>query len=96
MNKTPLPDSMLEIHTRDRADERSAVRALAQSETSEKVQTALQQLSPASREALVLRFQEELSLDEISRITEAPLPTVRSRIYRGLEMLRYLMGGTMP
>jgi RNA polymerase sigma-70 factor (ECF subfamily) len=87
---------VLQIHERNRADEPRAVRALAQSETSEKVQTALQQLSPASREALVLRFQEELPLDEIARITEAPLSTVKSRIYRGLEMLRDLMGGDEP
>jgi len=91
-----VPDSMLEIHTRDRADESHAVRALAQSETSERVQYALQRLSPASREALVLRFQEELPLDEIARITEAPLSTVKSRIYRGLEMLRDLMEGDEP
>ena len=88
-----VPDSMLEIHTRDRANERSAVKALAQSETSERVQTAMQLLSPASREALVLRFQEELPLDEIARITGARLSTIKSRIYRGLEMLRDLMEG---
>lgn len=91
-----VPDSMLETRQRDRADETPAVRALAQSETSERVQTAMQQLSPASREALVLRFQEELPLDEIARITGAPLSTVKSRIYRGLEMLRDLMEGEKP
>jgi RNA polymerase sigma-70 factor (ECF subfamily) len=88
-----VPDSMLEIPERNRADEAQAVKPLAQSETSERVQAAMQQLSPASREALVLRFQEELPLDEISRITAAPLSTVKSRIYRGLEMLRDLMEG---
>ncbi len=91
-----VPDSVLKIHERDMGDEPRAVRALAQSETSERVQSALQQLSPASREALVLRFQEELPLDEIARITEAPLSTVKSRIYRGLEMLRDLMEGDEP
>jgi RNA polymerase sigma-70 factor (ECF subfamily) len=88
-----VPDSMLEIHTRERANEHSAVKALARSETSERVQTAMQLLSPASREALVLRFQEELPLDEIARITGARLSTIKSRIYRGLEMLRDLMEG---
>lgn len=88
-----VPDSMLEIHTGERANEHSAVKALAQSETSERVQTAMQLLSPASREALVLRFQEELPLDEIARITGARVSTIKSRIYRGLEMLRDLMEG---
>ncbi|PYX89977.1 MAG: RNA polymerase subunit sigma-70, partial [Acidobacteria bacterium] len=38
-------------------------------------------------EALVLRFHEELSLEEISSVTGAPLGTIKSRIYRGLNTL---------
>jgi RNA polymerase sigma-70 factor (ECF subfamily) len=40
------------------------------------------------REVVLLRFQEELSLEEIAGITSAPLSTVKSRLYRGLEALR--------
>jgi RNA polymerase sigma-70 factor (ECF subfamily) len=36
----------------------------------------------------VLRFQEDLSLQEISAIVGAPVSTVASRIYRGLATLR--------
>jgi RNA polymerase sigma-70 factor (ECF subfamily) len=36
----------------------------------------------------VLRFHEELSLDEISTVTRAPLSTVKSRLYRGLASLK--------
>jgi RNA polymerase sigma-70 factor (ECF subfamily) len=49
---------------------------------------SLQTLDPAYREALVLRFQEDLSLQEISAVVGAPVSTVSSRIYRGLAMLR--------
>jgi RNA polymerase sigma-70 factor (ECF subfamily) len=49
---------------------------------------SLQALEPAFREALMLRFQEDLSLQEISAIVGAPVSTVASRIYRGLAMLR--------
>ena len=45
-------------------------------------------LEPHSREVLVLRFFEELSLEEIAGITRAPLSTVKSRLYRGLAALR--------
>ena len=48
----------------------------------------LQALSPLYREALLLRFQEELSLAEIAQVVGAPLTTVTSRIYRGLAELR--------
>jgi RNA polymerase sigma-70 factor, ECF subfamily len=39
------------------------------------------------REALVLRFHEDLSLEEIAVVTRAPLSTVKSRIARGLRAL---------
>jgi RNA polymerase sigma-70 factor (ECF subfamily) len=41
-----------------------------------------------SREVLVLRFHEEMSLDEIAKMTNAPLSTVKSRLYRGLAALK--------
>jgi RNA polymerase sigma-70 factor (ECF subfamily) len=40
------------------------------------------------REVLVLRFFEELSLEEIAGVTRAPLSTVKSRLYRGLAALK--------
>jgi RNA polymerase sigma-70 factor (ECF subfamily) len=40
------------------------------------------------REVLVLRFYEELSLEEIATLTKAPLSTVKSRLYRGLAALK--------
>ena len=57
-------------------------------ENRESVQTALAQLDSLHREVLVLRFHEELSLDEIATITGAPLSTVKSRLYRGLAALK--------
>ncbi|MDD5542018.1 MAG: RNA polymerase sigma factor [Acidobacteriia bacterium] len=40
------------------------------------------------REALALRFQQEMPLQEISRVLQIPLSTVKSRLKRGLELLR--------
>jgi RNA polymerase sigma-70 factor (ECF subfamily) len=45
-------------------------------------------LDPLHREVIVLRFQEDLSLEEIAQITRAPLSTVKSRLYRGLTVLK--------
>jgi RNA polymerase sigma-70 factor, ECF subfamily len=45
-------------------------------------------LDPLHREVLVLRFHEELSLEEIAQVTCAPLSTVKSRLYRGLASLK--------
>ena len=48
----------------------------------------LLKLEPGYREVLVLRFFEELSLEEIAAVTKAPLSTVKSRLYRGLAALK--------
>ena len=52
------------------------------------VHQVLVRLEPRSREVLVLRFYEELSLEEIASITGAPLSTVKSRLYRGLASVK--------
>jgi len=57
-------------------------------EDSAEVAEVLLKLEPNYREVLVLRFHEELSLEEIARMTSAPLSTVKSRLYRGLAALK--------
>lgn len=69
------------------ADAPSAFEMMAAQEDSEMVMQALARIPAEYREALVLRFHEELSLEEIAGITHAPLGTVKSRIYRGLNTL---------
>jgi RNA polymerase sigma-70 factor (ECF subfamily) len=58
------------------------------SENAQRMAEALLTLEPLHREVLVLRFHEELSLEEISQVTRAPLSTVKSRLYRGLASLK--------
>jgi RNA polymerase sigma-70 factor (ECF subfamily) len=65
----------------------------ARTQDAERLADALQTLEPVYREALVLRFQEDLSLQEISMIVGAPVSTVASRIYRGLATLRPRLEG---
>jgi RNA polymerase sigma-70 factor (ECF subfamily) len=52
------------------------------------VAAVLLKLEPNYREVLVLRFHEEMSLEEIAGVTRAPLSTVKSRLYRGLAALK--------
>jgi len=52
------------------------------------VAEVLLKLEANYREVLVLRFHEELSLEEIAGVTKAPLSTVKSRLYRGLAALK--------
>lgn len=57
-------------------------------EDRQQIAAALMQLDTLHREVLVLRFHEELSLEEISKVTRAPLSTVKSRLYRGLAAIK--------
>jgi RNA polymerase sigma-70 factor (ECF subfamily) len=66
----------------------SPIDTLAESEAGQRVMAALAFLPAAYREVLLLRFQEDLSLEEIAEVTRAPLSTVKSRLYRGLDELR--------
>ena len=67
--------------------------AAARSEDAKRIAAALGALEPIYREALLLRFQEELSLAEIAQVAGAPISTVSSRIHRGLSMLQAALGG---
>jgi RNA polymerase sigma-70 factor (ECF subfamily) len=49
---------------------------------------ALQQVPPLYREALVLRFVEDLPYDEIATVLDLPLGSVKTRIFRGRELLK--------
>jgi RNA polymerase sigma-70 factor (ECF subfamily) len=66
----------------------SPFEAAARSEDAIRLAGQLQILSPLYREALLLRFQEDMSLAEIAQVLGTPVTTVTSRIYRGLAELR--------
>jgi RNA polymerase sigma-70 factor, ECF subfamily len=57
-------------------------------EQAARIGQALLGLHPLYREVLVLRFHEEMSLEEIAQVSSAPLSTVKSRLYRGMAALK--------
>jgi len=74
-------------------NEPSPLRQVLSHETEENVQASLQKIPAIYREVLVLRFQEELQIDEMAGVLSIPLSTVKSRLYRGLEALRGVLQG---
>jgi RNA polymerase sigma-70 factor (ECF subfamily) len=70
---SPAPDALATVL----AGERAAILA-----------AAMAGLPALYREALTLRFEEGMKLEEIADVTRAPLSTVKSRVQRGLEALR--------
>jgi RNA polymerase sigma-70 factor, ECF subfamily len=54
----------------------------------QEVITALQTLSAEQREVIILRFYHDMALSEIADITNAPLGTVKSRLFHALKRLK--------
>ncbi len=52
-------------------------------------------LPEAMRVAVVLRYGEEMAPEEISRVLDQPLATVKSNLQRGLKLLRQKAAVTM-
>jgi RNA polymerase sigma-70 factor, ECF subfamily len=71
----------------------SAFDLTLQREQGEHITAGMQHLPAEYREALVLRFQEGMSLEEIATVARVPLGTVKSRIYRGLSALEPWLKG---
>ncbi len=57
-----------------------------------RLEQLLATLPESQRATLVLRYQEELTPDEIAATLEAPLATVKSNLQRGLKLLRAKAG----
>jgi RNA polymerase sigma-70 factor (ECF subfamily) len=69
-------------------DEPSPFDRFSNLEDREQIAAVLLEMDTLYREVLVLRFHEELSLEEIAKVTRAPLSTVKSRLYRGLAAIK--------
>jgi len=54
----------------------------------QRLRSMLQQLNPAARAVMTLRYQEDLDPLEIARILDMPVNTVKSHLKRSLEVMR--------
>lgn len=75
------------------SEARSPVRAAESADAQDRVQRALLQLPGDYREAVVLRFVEDLPYEDIARIQGVALGTAKSRVFRAKEQLAELLAG---
>ncbi len=73
-----------------------AIDVMIARERSESVAAAIQKLPPIYTEVLSLRFEEEMKLEEIAEVLDAPLSTIKSRLRRGLEGVREILEARYP
>jgi RNA polymerase sigma-70 factor, ECF subfamily len=69
----------------------SALQLLVSRENQQAVQLSLLKIPAYYREVLLLRFHEELGLEEIATVLSTPISTVKSRLYRGLDALKSVL-----
>jgi RNA polymerase sigma-70 factor, ECF subfamily len=65
----------------------------AANEESAHLEAALQQLPAIFREVLTLRIHEQMKLEEIAKLIQIPVATVKTRLYRGVVALRPVLKG---
>ena len=60
-----------------------------------RLQTLVQSLPEKPRAVMILRYQEDLMPEEIARVLDIPVRTVKSHLHRSLAMLREKMERSM-
>ncbi|MDX1502411.1 MAG: sigma-70 family RNA polymerase sigma factor [Thermoanaerobaculia bacterium] len=70
------------------SEERDAYGDLRNRERGDAIQEAIDALPWEYRELIVLRHYAELSYDEIAKMKEMPLGTVKNKLFRGRQMLK--------
>ncbi|KOS66861.1 RNA polymerase sigma factor SigW [Lysinibacillus contaminans] len=78
----------LDMYSQIAAKDQLPEETLVQMELQERIQYEIGRLPDKYRSVIVLKYIEELSLQEISEILDMPLGTVKTRIHRGREALR--------
>ena len=76
------------------AADASPDRQAAQAQLSRALDLALQRIRPAYREAVVLRYQEGLTNEEIAAVLSVPLGTVKTYLHRARKAMAALMTET--
>lgn len=78
----------LDMYSQIAAEEQLPEEQLEQMELQDRIQYEISRLPDKYRTVIVLKYIEELSLQEIGEILDMPVGTVKTRIHRGREALR--------
>jgi RNA polymerase sigma-70 factor (ECF subfamily) len=88
--------SWMEWFERRTADDNSPQKQIEADEWRQSLWSAVAELPDPQKQAVVLRYAEELSYEQIAAVLDCPLGTVKSRLHHGLAALaRKLRNGAM-
>lgn len=74
-------------------DKNNVVDLLDKKEETIKIKEAINKLPNIQREAIILKYYNDLKIKEISGITGENENTIKSRLYNGIKTLKKLLGG---
>lgn len=83
-------ETRLEVQVSGRPEE-SLLGGGPNCEARARVARAVASLPVAMREAVIMKYYQGLTFLEIAEVVEAPVPTIKSRVARGLQLLRELL-----
>lgn len=84
---------LTDIASLEPSGERSPEEQFLISERAGQVQRALLDLSTNQRRVFILRFLEDLNMDEISVVTGMPVNTIKTHLHRSVTTIRAQLGG---
>ena len=89
-HRPPIPEDAMERAERE-PDPQTPERQLSAFEERRRLQLALEELPDDQRQAVLLRLEQDLSLEEIAQITGVGRETVKSRLRYAMDKLRQRM-----
>lgn len=87
----PFPQDELSWHDFSDPDARSPEEDLMARQERQTLLECLRELPEDLREAVVLRYFQELSLEEVAKVSGISLSALKMRVYRGLDKLKVLL-----
>ena len=82
-----------DIDSHEIEDKANVVDILSKKEETIKIKEAIKNLPKLQREAIILKYYNDLKIKEISNITGENENTIKSRLFNGVKNLKKLLGG---
>lgn len=82
-----------DIDNHEIKDDKNVVDILSKKEDVIKIKEAVNQLPNLQREAIILKYYDDLKIKEISKVTGENENTIKSRLFNGIKGLKKLLGG---
>lgn len=84
---------MQDIDNHEIKDDKNVIDIISKKEDANKIKEAIHKLPNLQREAILLKYYEDLKVREISSVTGENENTIKSRLFNGVKNLKKMLGG---